>query len=537
MDSGKVAAYQDKIGQFCQSWPESEFYFKQLSSYVNITPRKTALGIRAFQLVKPSEDEHNTSGLKEISFPVGTTANLDVLFPSLVIVEGHLCPEAVVALGLHFNNIRPEFFLGHLELERVRNLHSRTSYELPALPSRRGNIVHIRLVSLWRSNASAGIPKNLEPGERVTVDKSCRHYESQLFDSERAHHTRFRKVHLHNSKHFTVEQTVSLFVVPRDKQTLNWRCEFEFILILISKTTKINTHITLDVYLLDSGQALPGRGQYPWNESLGYSGYCPTQLKAIRYNEPRAAIGVVNSDAGLQQNEFLMHPYHPLKDFVVTNGYKRLSEPFFALASVLSAAARSWNQVLNFIEEDIASHQDAPAGTVHSSLTQIRFNSGVIQRFQGFIQQDEQILETVQDGAWTNGIASKQDEEDNLREEQNVMLKELLGDYKGLLTRCQLLSQQCESASNILQSAVALLESQKSIKQTEEVNKLTKLAFVFVPVSLIASIFGMNVSEINSENAPKLWHFLLTSILVLLPCLYLSSGRQLWASSTSHGAR
>lgn len=242
MDSGKVAAYQDRIAQFCQSSPESEFYFKKLSNYVNITPKKLPLGIRAFQLVQPLEDEHNTSGLKETGFPVGTTANPDIPFPSLVVVEGHLCPETVVALGSHFNNIRPEFFLGHLELERVRNLHSRTSYELPALPSRRANIVHIRLVSLWRSDASAGIPKDLEPGERVKVDKSCRHYESQLFDSERACHTRFRKVHLHNSKHFTVEQTVSLFVVPRDKQTPNWRCEYDYILILANKKAKITTH-------------------------------------------------------------------------------------------------------------------------------------------------------------------------------------------------------------------------------------------------------------------------------------------------------
>ncbi|XXH01319.1 hypothetical protein Hte_007677, partial [Hypoxylon texense] len=177
-----------------------------------------------------------------------------------------------------------------------------------------------------------------------------------------------------------------------------------------------------------------------------------------------------------------MRPYGPLSVYAGVNGPKLLLRPFFALASVLSSASLCWNQVLNFIEEDIAKHQDVPAEETSSALVQVRFNAAVIQRFQGFIQLD---LETIRDDLWgvipvLHDRHGRREGEDRDDTEQN-------------------LDREQESASSLLQSTVSLLESQESMRRNQELNKFTKVAFFFVPVSLVSSVFSMNVIEITPD--------------------------------------
>jgi Mg2+ and Co2+ transporter CorA len=64
--------------------------------------------------------------------------------------------------------------------------------------------------------------------------------------------------------------------------------------------------------------------------------------------------------------------------------------------------------------------------------------------------------------------------------------------------------------TDTLLSTMSILESQKSIEQSEQVNKLTRLAFVYIPLSFISSVFGMNVKEIQAN--PSIWVFFATAI-------------------------
>jgi uncharacterized membrane protein len=53
-------------------------------------------------------------------------------------------------------------------------------------------------------------------------------------------------------------------------------------------------------------------------------------------------------------------------------------------------------------------------------------------------------------------------------------------------------------------------------KATEGANEslaVTVLAFIFIPISLASSIFGMNVQQIN-ESGPEIWNFLYTSLVL-----------------------
>lgn len=49
---------------------------------------------------------------------------------------------------------------------------------------------------------------------------------------------------------------------------------------------------------------------------------------------------------------------------------------------------------------------------------------------------------------------------------------------------------------------VSLQESRKSISQANSVGRVTSLAFIFLPLSLVTSFFGMNIQELNN-NGPR----------------------------------
>jgi Mg2+ and Co2+ transporter CorA len=55
------------------------------------------------------------------------------------------------------------------------------------------------------------------------------------------------------------------------------------------------------------------------------------------------------------------------------------------------------------------------------------------------------------------------------------------------------LGKRTESTFQALMSTMAIIESQRAIAQAKAVSKLTNLAFFFIPLTLSASVFGMNV--------------------------------------------
>lgn len=70
-------------------------------------------------------------------------------------------------------------------------------------------------------------------------------------------------------------------------------------------------------------------------------------------------------------------------------------------------------------------------------------------------------------------------------------------------------------------SQVQIAESGKAIQQTETTQKLTILAFVFIPASTLCSFFGMNVQEL--DNHPRTWVFLTTVILAVALVLMIAT--------------
>lgn len=86
----------------------------------------------------------------------------------------------------------------------------------------------------------------------------------------------------------------------------------------------------------------------------------------------------------------------------------------------------------------------------------------------------------------------------------------------------------------LLMSSISVLETQRgaeqaliSIEQAARTTRLTQLAFVYVPLTFVTSIFGMNVKEI-SEPLPPLWVCFVTLAVVAAGTAALLGGIELF---------
>lgn len=206
-----LSELQSRIAKACEFEPESRFYLERLLFYIKRCPSTLPIYGKA---------QISSFSLPGTSATTGSGARAPRL-SQIVVTEGHLSPECVVELASRYPKLPLEFFLGHLELERVCNL-SRTSYELPALPSRRGHLVHVRLPTLWRCNDSADEVRAVHSEDRVKADKLCIRHEQRLLGGADALATRFRKVHMHGWRRFTVEQVASLCLIPDEDEEGAW---------------------------------------------------------------------------------------------------------------------------------------------------------------------------------------------------------------------------------------------------------------------------------------------------------------------------
>jgi Mg2+ and Co2+ transporter CorA len=65
-------------------------------------------------------------------------------------------------------------------------------------------------------------------------------------------------------------------------------------------------------------------------------------------------------------------------------------------------------------------------------------------------------------------------------------------------------------------SSISVQDSQISIEQSQRATRLTQLAFIYVPLSFVTGIFGMNVQQINGTGLSIWVCFVALAIIVVL---------------------
>jgi hypothetical protein len=90
------------------------------------------------------------------------------------------------------------------------------------------------------------------------------------------------------------------------------------------------------------------------------------------------------------------------------------------------------------------------------------------------------------------------------------------------IARARALEQHIRDSLHINIGNISLEESRRSIKQADGVERLTSLAFIFLPIFLVTSFFGMNIQEITGSGAS--WKAVLISAFVFGGLLLLVCG-------------
>jgi Mg2+ and Co2+ transporter CorA len=182
--------------------------------------------------------------------------------------------------------------------------------------------------------------------------------------------------------------------------------------------------------------------------------------------------------------------------------------PFYAAQEIFHLCAVSESQFLNILESKVAADvaKEFKPNENISPANMIYFQ-GLLDTRAERLRRTIASIKTQIEQPWlrptehTSAYSSS----------NNTTAQLLLADYKDLLNRAEMLSDRCKSRLNILMNRAGIVESNKAIEQTKEVTKLTRLAFVFIPLSFTSSFFGMNLTPLVDNVTYGLWLYVAVS--------------------------
>lgn len=423
----------------------------------------------------------------------------------LIFLKGYPSHDWLRTLGATFR-VDPEFWRRHHALGSSQNIEY---HDLPPLRSFSSRTAQLRINTIFNRH-DAVTRQEVETWRVESFDRVRRHHvdverNSSVGDSI------VRQIHAHSESIFTIEQNISCTIVTKNGgwAALVWQD--------IGKP--------LSSSIIDSDNHGPGH-----NHVRKRADFCVPIIqhtpKAALYEYRPAAGGSANSLLGspLRNGPGTMEPRTgsatQSSSFLPAQYGKSLklsamrASPLYALSDVFRHSACSSNQKVNMLHI----HADEALRRAHRdeslSLADLRFIKKVLDDHAAYLREVIAFLEGAT-AAWiiqqpqleqaasslgvvgassTNGkkAGAGAGEKKMISDVTETTQRELFEDFRHLLHRVEKLADRCKDGTDIILSGAQLRESQKAIDQAEEVKMLTKLVFIFAPLSFLTSVFGMN---------------------------------------------
>jgi hypothetical protein len=205
-----------------------------------------------------------------------------------------------------------------------------------------------------------------------------------------------------------------------------------------------------------------------------------------------------------------------------------LVDASYALSSLYSFAAASNNQFMNFLRSHIEEALHSSDAQQELSLTNLRYFRSILDDHITDLAATVEQLEKHKHSSWSKitSPGKSKDESKDLQSKDWIVretLEENLADYRALYRTAKDLSKLCIHGAGSILDRGMLEESRRAIEQAEKLKRLTILAFFFIPLSFLASIFGMNFKQFG-QGQQSLWIY----FVLALPVLWLSAMILFW---------
>ncbi|EME42542.1 hypothetical protein DOTSEDRAFT_36394 [Dothistroma septosporum NZE10] len=424
----------------------------------------------------------------------------------LLFMRGHPSPEWVNAIASKFS-VSAEFFFHHLELFSRRK--DDQVWTWPALKSQSTREPRLRLTTIGTMKKPGDAAH--KDGHVHKIRKKVRSlFEDHLKDMRNEENVRIgtsllRDVSIHDAKHFSLGQDVSMW-------------------------TRQTSHGWFAIAWLDIGTENIVQGpqgsflRTPLGGDVEDTSFSPVIFRQegqvaleSSSSSTRSSLDSSTTTDGIRQStEHLCHQYSDNIDPSLA-----YADSFYALSNVFTCSAASQNQFLNMMQS-IVKHdirqatvyeRDAPD---HASLSNLFYNQMVLSDCVERLKENVATIERRQ--AWPR---SQLDTDWKRIERKGAGL---MDDYCGLLQKAQGLAEDCDRGIRNVEHLASHAESKKAIAQAKGVERLTRLAFVFVPMSFTATFFGMNFKEVGQGQLP-IWVWFVVTVPICVVSLVLMISR------------
>ncbi len=211
-----------------------------------------------------------------------------------------------------------------------------------------------------------------------------------------------------------------------------------------------------------------------------------------------------------------------------TLDWKRAAlDPTFAIQELFTFHAASELQYLNmleqFVTDEISRAEAKQAGITMKSILHFDYARSILIRHAAHIQNLFGSLEIC--------LKSWKQQAPQIHCCDEELKSTLQTDLDYLSTRIQNIITLCEAGRATIMSNASIEEAKRSNEQAILVTGLTKatnrLTFIFLPISFLTSVFGMNFRQLG-QGTLSIWLWVAIALPLLASCIILvESGSQL----------
>ncbi|KAM7205139.1 hypothetical protein V8F20_003276 [Naviculisporaceae sp. PSN 640] len=432
--------------------------------------------------------------------------------PSIIFMRGFGSPQWLNAIG-NVHQVNAELYRRHLEFQAF-NSTGRNLYSSPSLPSSAAQVFQLTIPTICARNVGGS---GFEPDDlrqaRQEESEAMTKYFKQLRNRAKPADSVVRDCKMLSKEHYIVEQTISIEVGP---QKDGWRI----------------------IVWLDSGRDLSQSVPGPWNPLPGtrswetyffpviphhttatyepLSPHRPSEASIPSTLRPHLAAGRSESTtvprhteekwAAAQNICLLPFQYGGRLDREVAR-----QDALYALTELFQFAASAEAQLLNLVQNRIANEMSLVGGGgdsgQHLSIALLNLKSLKVL-LTSHAQGLGEVITVV-----ANRHALEWPRIENAVAEKAAVL--LLADLEYLQRRNEALSRECEQGMATLANMAVLEESKRSVGMSRTVQRLTVIGTIFIPLSFVCSVWGMNFEELGTGSKP-MWMWIPSAVPVVV---------------------